>query len=87
MPIEFLTYPLKILHVCYEFIGAIHSASKDQHLTVNKLRFWTTQVQKACMLRYGNLGNDIESVRKAMQHTRKVLRDKDGFVQSTHDFI
>ncbi|GAX10421.1 hypothetical protein FisN_21Lh119 [Fistulifera solaris] len=81
------TEHLSILHVCYDLIGTIHSATKERHLTVNKLRFWTAQVQKACMVRYGNLGNDIESVRKAMQHTRAVLRNKDGFAQSTHGFI
>lgn len=82
-----LTFVSKILHVCYELIGIIHTASKDPNLTITNLRFWTTQVQKACMVRYGSLGNDIESVRKVMQHTRLVLRNKGGVEKSSYAFI
>ena len=40
------------------------------------------------MIRYGNLGNDLESVRSVMQHSKTVLRNLNGLQHSKyHDFI
>jgi len=77
----------QILHLCYEIMGMLHTAATDQSKKVQKLRFWTEQVKRACMIRYGSLGNDIESVRKVMQHTRQVVRNQDGFHQAKYPFI
>lgn len=81
------TEHLSILHLCYELIGKLHSQSSDQSKTLPKLRFWTEQVKQACMVRYGNMGNDIQTVRKMMQHTRVVLRTQGGMTRTQYPFI
>eukprot|EP00934_Nitzschia_sp_Nitz4_P003985 Nitzschia sp. Nitz4//scaffold23_size168460//64166//65497//NITZ4_002214-RA/size168460-processed-gene-0.220-mRNA-1//1//CDS//3329543620//3975//frame0 len=81
------TEHLSILHLGYQLIGALHTRAADQSKTLPKLRFWTEQVKQACMVRYGPMGQDIDSVRRMMQHTRQVLRTKDGWVNATYTFI
>ncbi|GKY92750.1 hypothetical protein MPSEU_000245000 [Mayamaea pseudoterrestris] len=74
------TEDLSILHLCYDLVGAMHQSATDQSKTLPKLRFWTEQLKKAHMIRYGKLGCDVESVRKCMMHTKAVLRQKDGLL-------
>lgn len=82
------TEHLSILHLGYELVGKLHSQpGNDQSKTLPQLRFWTDQVKQACMIRYGNMGQDLESVRRIMQHTRMVLRTSEGMNRSEYAFI
>ena len=76
------TEHLSILHLCYELAAAISTATQDaeeeEALSNKKIAFWTDQLKMAHQIRYGELGNDISSVREAMKHTRVVLRNRDG---------
>lgn len=76
---------LQILHLCYELISTIHVSSGGTETA--QLRFWTEQLKRAVMIRYGATGNQLESVRRMMQHTRTVLRSKNGLDQVEHKFI
>jgi hypothetical protein len=82
------TEHLSILHLAYELMGQIHSRpGHDQSKTLSQLRFWTEQLKQACMTRYGSLGQNIDHVRKIMQHSRLVLRTPDGLTCATYPFI
>jgi len=81
------TEHLSVLHLCYELISFIHASSDDQNKTIVKVRFWTEQVKKAHMVRYGSLGNDLEKVRQVMKHTRLVLRNRNGLLSAQWNFI
>jgi len=84
------TEHLSVLHLCYELIRDIHRRTlpEDQQTrTLPKLRFWTEQVKLGHMTRYGNLGMDVESVRRVMVHTRGILRQKDGILAARYPFI
>lgn len=81
------TEHLSILHLCYELVGSVHTTAADQTKTLPKLKFWTEQIRRAIMIRYGSLGNDLDSVRKVMQHTRTVLRNRDGMESVKYHFI
>jgi hypothetical protein len=81
----------KILHLCYDLIGRLHTASAvgadPSKESLPKLRFWTEQLKRVCMIRYGSLGNRLESVRAVMHHSRLVLRNQQGLDQAKYDFI
>jgi hypothetical protein len=81
------TEHLSILHLCYELVAFMHTAAVDKTNTPPKLQFWTEQMKQAHMIRYGNLGNDLDSVRKVMHHTRTVLRNRDGMESVKYHFI
>jgi hypothetical protein len=81
------TEHISILHLCYELVSTIHQKAEDSSTTLPKLRFWTEQVKRAHMIRYGCLGADVESVRACMVHTRTVLRQKDGMSKTHFRFI
>jgi hypothetical protein len=81
------TEHLSILHLCYELVASVHTAAVDKTKTLPKLQFWTEQMKRAHMIRYGSLGNDLDSVRKVMHHTRTVLRNRDGMESVKHHFI
>jgi hypothetical protein len=82
------TEHLSILHLGYELISSIHNQSgNDTSKTLPKVKFWTEQVKVACMTRYGKMGNDLDAVRKIMQHTRLVLRTQDGMQRASYPFI
>jgi hypothetical protein len=91
------TEHLSILHLCYELQTRLHvkankeKATNDDSIsaskTLPKIRFWTEQVKKGCMVRYGSLGNDIDAVRQLLQHTRLVLRTPHGMEQAKYPFI
>lgn len=51
------------------------------------LRFWTEQLKRVIMIRYGSVGHDIDTVRRLMQHTRTVLRNSNGMELVHHKFI
>ena len=68
----------QVLHLCYEL------AARDAQ---TKVRFWTEQLKRAHMLRYGNLGNDIDYVRRVMQHSRTVLRQTQGWNAVEYSFL
>lgn len=77
------TEHLSILHLCYELASVLHASDANK----TKVRFWTEQLKRAHMVRYGSLGNDLESVRKVMKHSRGVLRQRDGLLQASYNFI
>jgi hypothetical protein len=81
------TEHLSILHLCYELIASVHTAAVDKTKTLPKLQFWTEQMKRAHMIRYGSLGNNLDSVRKVMHHTRTVLRNRDGMESVKYHFI
>lgn len=57
----------QILHFLYEL-----------ETNVTQRTFWADQLRRAVMTRYGALGNDINTVRRILQHTRTVLRQRNG---------
>jgi hypothetical protein len=59
----------------------------DKSKTLPKLKFWTEQLKRAVMIRYGSLGDNVDSVRNAMQHSRVVLRNRNGMDLASHKFI
>jgi len=82
------TEHLSILHLGYELISNIHGRpGNDTSKSLPKLNFWTEQLKAACMTRYGSMGNDVDAVRKVMQHTRLVLRTQDGMQRASYPFI
>lgn len=74
------TEHLSILHLCYEL--AAQQRSKQ-----NLSTFWSRQLQIAHELRYGQLGNDVERLRKVLIHSRGVLRQRQGFEEAQYCFI
>jgi hypothetical protein len=52
-----------------------------------RVHFWTDQLKRVHMIRYGKLGEDIENVRNVMKHTKLVLRNRDGWYMTRHCFI
>ena len=81
------TEHLSLLHLCYELINVIHQTNSDKTKTIAKVRFWTEQVKKAHLVRYGSMGNDLSCIRNALVHTRTILRQKDGFLKATYSFL
>ena len=84
------TEHISILHLCYELVSITHMNAKNGHertKTTNQIRFWTEQLKRAHMVRYGELGQNLELVRKAMKHTQLVLRSDDGFFRVGCKFI
>ncbi len=88
------TEHLSLLHMCYELAGMLHThAMKHEHVpddttkTLSQVRFWTEQIKKTVMIRYGQLGESLDNVREIMKHSRLVLRTKDGWYSSNDKFI
>lgn len=67
------TEHLSILHLCYELS--------------NGGTFWTEQLKRAHMARYGSMGNNLERIRQAMQHTKGILRSLDGMQRRRYAFL
>ena len=63
-----------------------HPESATQQ-TMSQVRFWTEQLKQAHMVRYGSLGENLESVRDVMKHSRVVLRNRDGWYVVKNRFI
>ncbi len=53
----------------------------------SQVRFWTDQLKIAHMIRYGELGEDLEKVRDAMKHSKMVVRNQDGWYLAKDCFI
>jgi hypothetical protein len=74
--------------LCYQLASALHVANSDHTSpTLSKVRFWTEQLKKTHMVRYGSLGENVDYVRKMMQHTRTVLRNRNGINLVAHKFV
>lgn len=83
-----------MLHLCYDLIVSIQQSTKkdngdgDKITMVDKqVRFWTDQLKRTVQIRFGQLGNNIDSVRSAMQHTKLLLRKQDGINYVKYNFI
>jgi hypothetical protein len=81
------------LHLCYDLASIIHTEALSsgivQHYekTIAVVRFWTDQLKRAIMTRYGPVGNDVNTVRKLLHHSKQVVRHKKGIDLVTHKFI
>ena len=75
------------MHLCYELASSLHTASIEPDKTIVAVRFWTEQLKRAILIRYGSVGNNVETVRKLLQHTRTILRNKDGMDKVEYKFI
>ena len=81
------TEHLSVMHLCYELVAIMHSKGSDPTKTLPKVKFWTEQLKRAHLIRYGSLGDDITRVRMIMKHTQLILRNKNGRDQVAYDFI
>ena len=88
------TEHLSILHLCLDLSNALRNHAMKANgpdgaakATTVQVRFWTEQLKKAHMVRYGELGGDLETVRGAMVHTKLVLRRQDGWYLTKDRFI
>ena len=81
------TEHISVLHLCYELVAVMHSRAADQSKTLPKVKFWTEQLKRAHMTRYGNLGANVEKIRGVMKHTQLVLRNQNGLAAAQFDFI
>lgn len=78
------TEHISILHLCYELINAIH---KNDSRAENRVKFWMHAMKGAHLIRYGEMGSDLETVRKCLVHTRTLLRQKDGYLKINYNFL
>ena len=82
------TEHLSILHMCYELAGVLHTRALQQKKEgMAQVRFWTEQLKKTVMTRYGNLGENVENVRALMKHSKLVLRMRNGWYSVDDKFI
>jgi hypothetical protein len=84
---------LSILHMAYELAATITRSSTSgggnvkTKSMVGSIQFWTEQLKRAHMIRYGALGQSLENTREVMKHTRVVVRNIDGLLQAQWRFI
>lgn len=69
------TEHVSLLHLCYDLANP------------QQIPFWTDQLKRAHMVRYGALGNQLEALRACMVHTKVVLRNLDGLAKSEYAFL
>lgn len=88
------TEHLSILHLCYDlsvYLQTLAMKGCDVNTTLRRatsqVRFWTDQLKIAHMIRFGELGEDLENVRDAMKHSKMILRNRDGWFLATDRFI
>ncbi|KAL7521504.1 hypothetical protein ACHAWX_006184 [Stephanocyclus meneghinianus] len=85
------TEHLSILHLCYDLVSLLHtralSNSDDTVNTMSQVRFWTDQLKRVHMIRYGSLGEKLENIRFVMKHSKAVLRNRDGWYAVSAHFI
>ena len=55
--------------------------------TIVAVRFWTEQLKRAILTRYGPVGNNVGVVRQLLHHTKQVVRNKDGIEHAMYKFI
>jgi hypothetical protein len=88
------------LHLCYDLACMIHTkaslhdgneysnATEDgKSTTIVAVRFWTEQLKRAMVTRYGTVGNNVNVVRQLLHHTKQVVRNKDGIDHVINKFI
>jgi len=78
-----LTNFVQIIHLCYELVATLHTREPIPA----KLSFWTEQVKRVHMIRFGKMGLNVEAIRTVMLHTRHVLRNLDGYETAEYEFI
>jgi len=87
------TEHLSILHLCYDLSSHLRSTAMEGNdynviaRASSQVRFWTDQLKIAHMIRFGELGQDLENVRNAMKHSKLVLRNQDGWYMAKDCFI
>ena len=83
------TEHLSVLHMCYELAGVLHTNALKHKPdgAISQVRFWTEQLKKTHLVRYGNLGENVDNVRALMKHSRLVLRKKEGWYSVNDKFI
>ena len=84
------TEHLSVLHMCYELVaGVVHTNALKHNPegAMSQVRYWTEQLKKTVMIRYGSLRENVENVRELMKHSRLVLRKKDGWYSVNDKFI
>ena len=81
------TEHLSLLHLCYDLIQTIHKYSGNKDKTQSQVKFWTEAMKRAHMIRYGELGSDLEAVRNTLVHTRTILRQRDGHLKAKYNFL
>lgn len=82
------TEHLSLLHLCYELSNSTsNSAAIDAETAKKKIKFWTEQMKRTHMIRYGDMENNLETVRKCLVHTRSILRQQNGFLRMKHNFL
>ena len=55
--------------------------------TIVAVRFWTEQLKRAILIRYGPVGSNVGVVRQLLHHTKQVVRNKDGIEHAMYKFI
>ena len=87
------TEHLSILHLCYDVSTNLRArAMKGNNADVtnramSQVRFWTEQLKMCHMVRYGELGGDLENVRQVMKHSKLVLRNPEGWYLAKDQYI
>ena len=59
----------------------------NKSTTMAAVRFWTEQLKRAILIRYGPVGNNVNVVRQLLHHTKQVVRHKDGLDNVLYKFI
>ncbi|KAL7551899.1 hypothetical protein ACHAWF_015105 [Thalassiosira exigua] len=87
------TEHLSILHLCYDLSASSYARATTENdpdastKAMTRVRFYTEQLKKTHLSRYGELNGDVEKIRQVMKHTRVVLRNVDGFLMVKDHFI
>lgn len=87
------TEHLSVLHLCYDLSAVLltrlmRGDNPDATARAKvQLGFWTEQLKRAHMIRYGSLGEELEHVRGVMKHSKLILRDPRGWFLAGDKFI
>ena len=75
---------LSVSHnACTEHLSILHLG---YDMAANKT-FWIDQLKRAHMTRYGPMRQDLELVRRSMQHTKGILRNLEGMQRRQWGFL
>jgi hypothetical protein len=59
--------------------AALTSGIQEQcNKTISIVQFWTDQLKRAALTRYGPVANSIDVVRQLLHHTKQIVRGKEG---------
>ena len=67
--------------------GSLVQDHTPKSTTIAAVRFWTEQLKRAILIRYGPVGNNVNVVRQLLHHTKQVVRNKDGLDLVLYRFI